>query len=74
VFVVPDQLPTITIKVRTIGGTIFEVAISNATTVGQLKLAIQHLKGIPSYQQRIIFGGQQMIDGEFLRLKEKPAH
>jgi hypothetical protein len=78
VFVVPDQVPdqvsTFTIDVKTLTGKIIQVGINGVTTGAQLKTAIQDLEGIPPDQQRIIFDGTQMTDGEFLRLKEKPAH
>jgi ubiquitin len=76
VFVVPAQLnpfPTFTIDVKTLTGKIFQVGINDATTGLQLNTAIQDQEGIPPDQQRIIFDGTQLTDGEFLRLKEMPA-
>jgi hypothetical protein len=77
VFVVPDELipfTTFTIDVKTLTGKIFQVGINDVTTGIQLKTAIRDQEGIPPDQQRIIFDGTQLTDGEFLRLKEKPAH
>jgi hypothetical protein len=77
VFLVPDRLitfTTFTIDVKTLTGKTFQVGINDITTGSQLKTAIQDVEGIPPDQQRIIFDGTQMTDGEFLRLKENPAH
>ncbi|XP_014550506.1 hypothetical protein COCVIDRAFT_115242, partial [Bipolaris victoriae FI3] len=63
-----------TIEVKTLTGKIFQVDINDVTIGTQLKTAIQDLEGIPPDQQRIIFDRTEMTDGEFLRLKEKPAH
>jgi hypothetical protein len=67
----PDQLSTFTIDVKTLTGKTLQFDVNDLTTCAQLKTAIQDLEGIPTDQQRLIFGGAQLADGEFLRLVEK---
>ncbi|CRK06669.1 Ubiquitin-like protein 1 like [Verticillium longisporum] len=50
------------IKVRTLTGKEIELDIENEYKVSQIKEKVEEKEGIPPVQQRLIFGGKQMVD------------
>ncbi|KAK6226677.1 ubiquitin-like protein 1 [Colletotrichum tabaci] len=55
------------IKVRTLTGKEIELDIENeykacAPSVSQIKEKVEEKEGIPPVQQRLIYGGKQMVD------------
>ncbi|KAF2711315.1 ubiquitin-like protein 1 [Pleomassaria siparia CBS 279.74] len=51
-----------TIKVRTLTGKEIELTIENDTEIGEIKKLVEQQEGIPPAQQRLIYGGKQMVD------------
>lgn len=50
------------IKVRTLTGKEIELDIEHDTKVAHIKEKVEEKEGIPPVQQRLIFGGKQMVD------------
>ncbi|ROT34809.1 ubiquitin-domain-containing protein [Sodiomyces alkalinus F11] len=50
------------IKVRTLTGKEIELDIENEYKVSQIKERVEEKEGIPPVQQRLIYGGKQMVD------------
>ncbi|PSS16900.1 hypothetical protein M430DRAFT_141404 [Amorphotheca resinae ATCC 22711] len=50
------------IKVRTLTGKEIELDIEADYKVAQIKEKVEEKEGIPPVQQRLIFGGKQMVD------------
>ncbi|TDZ23197.1 Prohibitin-2 [Colletotrichum orbiculare MAFF 240422] len=50
------------IKVRTLTGKEIELDIENEYKVSQIKEKVEEKEGIPPVQQRLIYGGKQMVD------------
>lgn len=69
VFEVPDPSSTFSINVKTLTGKILPFEIHSLTTCEQLKVAIEYREGVPKDQQRVIFGGKQVTDGESVTTK-----
>jgi ubiquitin len=64
-FVVNSQ--TIVIYIKTLNGKSIMINVNpKITKVGELKLKIQIMEGIPPEQQRFIFNGRQLEDGLYL--------
>ncbi|KFY15846.1 hypothetical protein V491_05536 [Pseudogymnoascus sp. VKM F-3775] len=55
-------LPKMLIKVRTLTGKEIELDIENDYKVSQIKEKVEEKEGIPPAQQRLIYGGKQMVD------------
>ena len=53
------------------GKTITLAGLSDNTTVDQVKLRISAREGIPSDQQRLIYSGRQLEDGEAISMPGK---
>ncbi|KAL2124529.1 hypothetical protein VTJ04DRAFT_894 [Mycothermus thermophilus] len=50
------------IKVRTLTGKEIELNVDGSDTVHKIKELVEEKEGIPPAQQRLIFGGKQMVD------------
>ncbi|KAK3383196.1 ubiquitin-related domain-containing protein [Lasiosphaeria ovina] len=50
------------IKVRTLTGKELELDIEPDYTISQVKEKVEEKEGIPPVQQRLIYGGKQMVD------------
>ncbi|RYP42754.1 hypothetical protein DL768_010246 [Monosporascus sp. mg162] len=50
------------IKVRTLTGKEIELDIEPTDTVSEIKEKVEEKEGIPPVQQRLIYGGKQMVD------------
>lgn len=50
------------IKVRTLTGKEIELDIESDYKVAQIKEKVEEKEGIPPVQQRLIYGGKQMVD------------
>lgn len=50
------------IKVKTLTGTEIEIDIEPTDKVGRIKERVEEQAAIPPDQQRIIFGGKQLLD------------
>lgn len=53
----------VTIFVGTFSGRTLAFDIPLSTTVGQMKILIQHREGVPVYRQRLLFGKFQLTEG-----------
>jgi len=53
---------TMLIKVRTLTGKEIELDIESDYKVSLIKEKVEEKEGIPPVQQRLIFGGKQMVD------------
>eukprot|EP00035_Acanthoeca_spectabilis_P021536 m.438787 g.438787 ORF g.438787 m.438787 type:complete len:404 (-) comp18286_c0_seq1:72-1283(-) len=58
--------PKVDLIVKSLTGKAITIPIALTSTVDDLKAAVQEKEGIPSDQQRLIFAGMQLQDGEFL--------
>jgi len=50
------------IKVKTLTGKEIEIDIETDDTIARIKERVEEKEGIPPQQQRLIFGGKQMLD------------
>ncbi|KAL1839158.1 hypothetical protein VTJ49DRAFT_1814 [Mycothermus thermophilus] len=50
------------IKVRTLTGKEIELNVDGSDQVFKIKELVEEKEGIPPAQQRLIFGGKQMVD------------
>ncbi|KAL2271150.1 hypothetical protein VTJ83DRAFT_521 [Remersonia thermophila] len=50
------------IKVRTLTGKEIELNVDGSDQVSKIKELVEEKEGIPPAQQRLIFGGKQMVD------------
>ncbi|KAL2022664.1 hypothetical protein VTK56DRAFT_4745 [Thermocarpiscus australiensis] len=50
------------IKVRTLTGKEIELNVEGSDTVSKIKELVEEKEGIPPAQQRLIYGGKQMVD------------
>eukprot|EP00019_Armaparvus_languidus_P003290 CAMPEP_0168596458 /NCGR_PEP_ID=MMETSP0420-20121227/10032_1 /TAXON_ID=498008 /ORGANISM="Pessonella sp." /LENGTH=77 /DNA_ID=CAMNT_0008633025 /DNA_START=64 /DNA_END=297 /DNA_ORIENTATION=- len=50
------------IKVKTLTGTEIEIDIDPTDAIEKIKERVYEKEGIPPPQQRLIFGGKQMVD------------
>jgi len=71
---IPTELPKINIKVQTITGRAFPIAIQPTATVLQLKQILEATPGIevPPDRQRLYFLGSELNDGQVLNDPARP--
>ncbi|KAK4162149.1 putative NEDD8-like protein [Cladorrhinum sp. PSN259] len=50
------------VKVRTLTGKEIELNVEGTDKVSKIKELVEEKEGIPPVQQRLIFGGKQMVD------------
>ncbi|KAK4191832.1 ubiquitin family domain-protein [Podospora australis] len=50
------------VKVRTLTGKEIELNVEGGDKVSKIKELVEEKEGIPPVQQRLIFGGKQMVD------------
>lgn len=63
----------ISIKVRCLTGKEFEIAVEHNTRIHTVKEMIEEKEGIPPNQQRLIYGGKQMMDTKEIKDYELQA-
>jgi ubiquitin C len=54
------------IFVRTLTGKTITLDVASEDTVGEVKRKIQDREGIPDHQQRLVFGGKELVDDRTL--------
>ncbi|KAI0995878.1 hypothetical protein K3495_g12303 [Podosphaera aphanis] len=55
------------IKVRTLTGKEIELDIEPEFRISQIKEKVEEKEGIPPVQQRLIYGGKQMLDDKLAK-------
>ncbi|CAN6288909.1 unnamed protein product [Urochloa humidicola] len=55
------------IKVKTLSGRVIDVDVEPTDLVGRIKERVEEQVGIPTEQQRLVFGGKLLADGKTVR-------